>query len=572
MKAKKFYAGALGLALLAGCSGDVGNEPPALGPGGVPPGQNPPPPVGSDMPLPGGPAPAIDDAEAAAVESDLGVQLNGTPLYARLVRLTHEQWANTLSDLLPLDTFGEMARRLTTDPLSGLFPNNEQALFVTPGLRLDYRTAAESIAEQLTTDPTLLSSLLSKYGQDAESFIQNFGKLAYRRPVAPEEQARLAALYARGNELLGGTDPTATGTQLVLEAMLQSPNFLYRSEMSAPGTPLSDYELAAKLALQLTQRGPDAELLAAADQGMLSTPEGYRAQAQRLLGSDSARQNLLSYHSYLIGLSRYDTIEKAETVFPEFSEELRASMIMEAETYLDAAYERNWTLTDLLTSRTGFVNEQTASLYGVQASGAELQEVSLPEDRAGFFTRVGFLSYNASMRDPDPIHRGVDINDRFLCSPIPAPPANVPALPDFEPGQTNRQRVDAHSGPGTCGAGCHAVFINPVGFAFENYDAIGRWRDIDNGQEIDASGSYPFATGALEFNGAANLMQVMSTSRQVHACYASHMLQYVLGRDVATRDAFSVAAVEAASSAGSSVNDLLLSVVESDAFRVRQGQ
>jgi hypothetical protein len=156
-------------------------------------------------------------------------------------------------------------------------------------------------------------------------------------------------------------------------------------------------------------------------------------------------------------------------------------------------------LREILLSDVAFVEQKTAGFYGLSSNATELTQVTVGPDRPGFLTRLGFLAYNGSLSHPDPIHRGVDINNRFLCAHISPPAGEIPPLPDAIPGQTNRQRVEAHTGDGFCGS-CHATLINPPGFALENFDPSGRWRDrylrlADGkrvkGSEVDAGYTLP---------------------------------------------------------------------------------
>src|SRR6185369_1451541 len=183
-------------------------------------------------------------------------------------------------------------------------------------------------------------------------------------------------------------------------------------------------------------------------------------------------------------------------------------------------------------------NQTTAPLYGLTASGTALTQVMLGADRPGYFTRAGFLGYFGTLREPDPIRRGAAIIRGIFGAADFSPPPGVmiPPLPDFVAGQTNRQRVTAATGPNTCGAACHDRFINPLGFAFENFDALGQVRTMDHGQAIDTTGAYPFADGVKSFDGAAALMALLAAQPQTHQTYAAHLAEFVLSRDIAGAD------------------------------------
>jgi hypothetical protein len=225
----------------------------------------------------------------------------------------------------------------------------------------------------------------------------------------------------------------------------------------------------------------------------------------------------------------------------------------------------------LLTSPFTFVNETTAPFYGVTGNfGPELQKVDLdPAQRAGFLTHVGFLSKYGSQTQSHPILRGVHISLDFLCSDLPAPPPNIPELPEVDENQTNRQVVEQLTSVSPC-SNCHVPIINPLGFAFEHYDAIGQWRDEDNGQPIDATATYMLDGVNVSYDGGVELSQLLAESMTVHRCYSSYWLEYALGRPPVQEEVGSiqnVALVSASSSA--TLRDLLASITALETFRAR---
>jgi hypothetical protein len=230
---------------------------------------------------------------------------------------------------------------------------------------------------------------------------------------------------------------------------------------------------------------------------------------------------------------------------------------------------------DLLTSTKGYANASLAELYGdgVSVSGSGFQEVELGADRPGYFGQLPFLIVNSVNRVPDSIHRGVALNLHVLCAVVPPPP-NLPAdqiaLPPYMEGQTNRERVDAGTGPGTCGAGCHSTYINPLGFAFDNFDGMGQWRDEEEDKTIVASGSYPLRDGTIKFSGPKDLMDKLAASTQAHDCYAKHLAGFVLQRDLTEEDRGLVDALGGTSlSQSNSIKELLVSLVTDPAFTTR---
>jgi hypothetical protein len=471
-------------------------------------------------------------------------------------------------DVLRLDSDPGLSSSFTGDPPNGAFSNNERALSVTPNLRLDYQRAAEELSQRVARDPAALARIYPE--SDSAAFIADFGRRVYRRELGADEQARYGALYDLGPSVFESGDARADGAQLVIEAMLQSPRFVYRTELGDDGAALSGYEIASKLSFLFRNTTPNEDLLDAAAAGDLDDPAGALELARQMLDSPDAADALSRFHGELFGLDRYLSIAKDPNVFPEHDEAINPALARAEELFLARLVRDGLGLEELLTSTVGYANEDLASFYGVEVSGADLQEVDLGAERPGLFTRLGFLAYNGTLRDPDSIHRGVEINRTMMCASLSPPPGIIPALPTVEPGQTNRERVNAHTGPGTCGAGCHETIINPIGFAFENFDSMGQLRDTDNGKPVDTSSAYSFDEGLVAFDGAVELMSLLAASPRAHACYARHLAEFGLGRDIDGQDQPLIGALQRASlfDAGS-IKQLMLAVVASPAFGMR---
>jgi hypothetical protein len=223
----------------------------------------------------------------------------------------------------------------------------------------------------------------------------------------------------------------------------------------------------------------------------------------------------------------------------------------------------------ILTTNVGFAGPLMAALYGVNVSGSGVQQVAL-SDRAGWYSQAPYLTQWAINDDPDSIRRGVRINLDTLCLDLGPPAVVLPSVPALEPNQTNRQRYEALTN--TCGKPCHTVYINPLGFAFENYDGLGRTRSTDNGQPVDTTGSYPFADGTQSFSGAAELMQELANGSQAHQCWSKRLAGYALERDIVDAERPMVDALGAVSQAsGGSLKQVMLALVKSDAFRTHVG-
>lgn len=539
---------ALGAALGAGCVGQIGD------------------PEGGAACATCGPA--TTDPANAPVET------------SRFPRLTHLQWENTVQDLLHLPAPSGLSASFTGDPLGGIFDDNEASLLVTPGLWSDYQLAAEDLSVQVTSDPALMDKLLpagapSDPAGRVKAYLEETGKRAYRRPLTSAEIASYTALFAKGKDLVDGADDFAKGVRLTLQAFLQSPHFVYRveagSDVGKDGKILlSGYEIAAKLSYMIWNTMPDDALLAAAERGDLDTKEGIAAEASRLLADPRARAMVAWFHKQLYQYDLFDDLNKDPTKFPEFDPSLGADMKKEAELFIDdVVFEQKGGLKEILTEPRSFVNDRLAAIYGLQGSfTSEFVAVDLdPKERSGFLTRVGFLASNATKLEQHTIKRGVFINRRVLCAKLPDPPNNVPPLPAAKPSQTNRERVDGHTGKGTCGASCHGTLINPAGYAFEHYDAIGRYQTTEKGNPIDASATYPLESGDITYQDAIELDALMADSDQAHECYARSWLEYGYGRSHEKGDEAMIKELGKASRKGTLA--LVLALTQTDAFRTR---
>lgn len=545
-------AGGLLIAAVPACSGTLG-DPYGTGPDGKTPGEE---------------EPTADQVAARL----------------RFPRLSHAQWERTVVDLFELDAPTGLSASFTPDPLGGkAFDNNESALQVTPNLWADYQRAAEELALLVTSDPALLAKIApADAGQGLaarkKEFLETFGKRAFRRPMSQEEVARFSSLFDEGAVLDPAADPFVAGVRLTIEAFLQSPHFVYRPELSILIRPdgkiqLSGYEIATRLSYALWGTMPDDLLFDAADTGKLGTLAGIEEEARRLLASERCRDTLVAFHDQLYDAEQYVGIDKAVEVYPGFDPAIGDDMRKELTLFIDhILFTQKGGLADLLTSRTTFVNARLAAVYGLDTSGLDDEnfvQVELPEaERSGLLTRSGFLAWKGTKTQPDTILRGVFINRRILCQELGDPPdAAMGAMLGDE--QTNREKVTALTGKGTCGESCHGTFINPAGFAFEHYGAMGEYRTMDNGFPINAADTFPFEGGAQSYDGAVEFSKIAADVDQTHRCYTRYWLEYLYGRDKKAEDAGVIADVAALSKGGGTVEDLVVALVTSDAFLTR---
>jgi len=492
--------------------------------------------------------------------------MSGMPLYSRFLRLTNSQWENSVHDLLELtEPTGQSEQLLHAVAGTTDFDNNERVVVVNNDNWADFQTAAEAVVAKITATDQALQAVART--TDAATFIKTFGRRAFRRELTAAELSTYTALHQKGSTFSGTQSAFTKGAALVITTMLQSPNFLYRTELGDDSAPLSGYEMAAKLALWLWNTTPSDALLDAAGQGAFDSADGAAAQAKTMLDSPAAVNAIREMHSQLYKIPLLDTITKDNV--QGYSDGLKAEFTTAASSFFVFIYSKNLGVKDILTTDVGFAGPLMAALYGVKVNGSDIQQVALTE-RAGWYTQAPFLTQWAINDAPDSIHRGVRINLDTLCLELGPPSVVLPSVPALKPNQTNRQRIEGLTN--SCGKPCHDVFINPIGFAFEDYDGIGQKRSSDNGQPVNTSGSYPFTDGTHTFNDASELMQVIANGPQAHQCWSKKLASYALERDIVDAERPTVEALGSVSQAsGGSLKQVMLALVQSQAFRTHVG-
>jgi hypothetical protein len=372
-------------------------------------------------------------------------------------------------------------------------------------------------------------------------------------------------------------DDAYLGMKAGMMGLLTSPHFLYRREIGEPmaaGThwQYTSFETASRLSYFLANSIPDAELLDAAERGELQTADQIRAHAERLLASEAGRESVGNFATELLQLPLIADRAKDPALFPEYAAGLQAGMANEVPAMLQSiVFDRGVSVLELFTTRTTFVNQELAALYGVPGpnGAAGPVEVELPADglRAGLLGTAGFLSLYANQKEGSPTLRGKFVQEVLLCQKIPAPPENVvPVLPDVPEGMvlTKRERLELHMEEDSC-AVCHSI-IDPIGLTLENFDAIGKFRDTDSGKEIDASG----ALNGTPFTGPVELGGLLATMPQAASCMATHMYRYGTGHveTVGERDTVLANVIDAFEASGYDMRELMLNIVTTDGFRL----
>jgi hypothetical protein len=493
------------------------------------------------------------------------ISLNGAPIYTRFLRLTHDQWENTVKDILRLPANPGLASTFEPSVMGSTdFSNNEIVLTVSSSLWTSYQSASEAVATQATASTQALTSLYA--GSDKDGFITAFGRRAFRRPLTTAEVASYGAIYDQGTMLTGTGTAFAKGAALVIRAMLQSPHFLYRSELGAAGSPLTGYELASKLSFWLRNTTPNDALLDAAGAGMLDTPDGAVSIATQMLGEPAAAEMMHRFNGELFHFARFRNIDKANV--QGYTTALNAELESAAYAFFDRIYSQNLGVRDILTTTRGFVGPGLAPIYGVTApAGGMLAEQDLGPNRVGFFAQVPFLALYAINNNPDSIHRGLSINLDMLCADPGLPEIQLPEIPPQGAGETNRELITSITEG--CGE-CHESIINPIGFAFEDFDGMGRYRTMDNGEAVITTGTYPFQEGTQSFANSAELMAIAANGKQAHQCYSKKIAGFALQRDIIVSDMPLLEAMGTASLANAStIKQVMLALVRNDAYRVR---
>jgi hypothetical protein len=501
----------------------------------------------------------------------------------RVARLSRPQWSNAVRDLLKLTDISDIDSNVSGDALIG-FDDEAESLYVTEQLRSQLFDASEKLADKVTGDATALARLVPANAPTdtagrGKAFITAFGQRAFRRPLTAAEVTTHVGLFNQGPTLYPGVDAFKAGASLVIQAMLQSPYFLYRTELGtaaagASKVALDDWEVGAKLALAITNTIPDDTLLAAAAAGQLHDPTGVTTQANRLLDGATGTSGLSDFNLQVYRLGTYDGIIRDATVFPDFQPNAPAAMKQEVLQFLSWIFSQNRGIKDFYTTPVGFVDSLLAPLYGVSGNYSSdplvLTKVDLdPSERSGLLTQAGFLSSYISVgNEPDIIHRGVFIAERLLCKTLPPPdPKAVGTMIPNTPGLTNRQRVEMTTGKGTCGEACHATLFNPLGYAFENYDAIGEYRTMDQGSMVNAADSYTLDGQLQSFKNGVELSNLLANAKDTHTCYVQNMMSYLNGRELTADEQAIVDYFARVSRAGMiSLHDLELAMVTSDAF------
>ncbi|HEY2901233.1 MAG TPA: DUF1592 domain-containing protein [Polyangia bacterium] len=490
--------------------------------------------------------------------------------------LTPDQYLSTVGDLVGTvpnlaSVFADTARpsSLGIGP-ADLGPTDLQTL----------QRAGDTVGAAVAGSSTMMNSLApcaagANQRTCAQTFVQTFGARAYRTPLTdPTDVERHLQVYD-----VGAMTSYQHGIELMVSAMLQSPRFLYLVEIGTPtkvasdAVKLSGYEVAARLSYALWNTMPDTKLTAAAAAGTLDTKDGVAAQVSWMLTDPKGQTVVQRFLASWVQLANVDALTKDATMFPTWgSSTLKDSMIGQAQAFFDDVLNnQGGKLTSLLTSAKVVANQDLAGYYGAAVSGSSFQTVQPTGvgPLSGLLTLPALLALQARPDSSSPVYRGKFVREDLFCQYMPPPPPNVPKAPDVMPGVSTRERFKEHESVATC-ASCHTL-IDPIGLGFENYDAVGKYRTVDNGQPVDASGQLTGTDVDGAFDGVPALGQKLAASSEVQDCMATQWFRYMLTRTEGPADGCSISDLGTKfRAAGASLNALPAAMVQTDAFLYRR--
>ena len=500
-------------------------------------------------------------------------------------RLNRNEYNNVVRDLLFVDF--QPANDFPADDTGYGFDNIGDVLSTSPLLMEKYLDAAETIASVAVMIPKkngevtafqkeYFTEPLTKEAEETvfKGFMATFMRRAYRREVRTGEVDRMMAV---SKALVDKGAPVGARVQVVIQGVLVSPHFLFRWELDgAPSDPkairrLNEYELASRLAFFIWSSGPDDRLLDLAAKGVLR--KQLKAEVRRMLADPKAEALVRNFSGQWLQLRNLDIARPDKSLFPTYTYKLRDDMRRETELLFADVLRGNRPLTELLTARYSFVNGRLAALYGLSnVRGDEFRKVALKGNtRAGVLGHASVLTLTSDPNRTSPVKRGKYVLDNILGTPPPPPPPNVPELEEAgEIKGTVREQMAKHSTNAVC-ASCHKK-MDPIGFAFENFDAIGRYRTEDNGAPVDAGGQLD---SGESFKNAAELRAIFATKKSdlFIRCVTEKMLTYALGRGLEYYDKRPVdKIIERLDGNDDRSFHLVMGIVESLPFDMKRGE
>jgi hypothetical protein len=513
-------------------------------------------------------------------------------------------------EVLTVEVRAVEGKAQTSDVLLKLAPGQHKADFVLLNPFTDPKAAKPEQAKRaLALERAELEGPLDTYppshrrllgltgklpGEPAHTVLGRFATRAYRRPATETEVDRLVRLF---EDAQGRGESREAAFRFAMQAVLVSPKFLFRLELddrpdSDGPRPLDEYQLASRLSYFLWSTMPDEELFELAGKKQLTA--NLAAQVRRMLRDPKAQALVDNFAMQWLQVRRLALFAPDSKMFPNFDEKLRADMLKETELFVASIFREDRSILELIDADYTFVNERLARHYGIVDTkgnvvsptrqrgnmpggdpiyGEQFRRVAVGDSgRGGLLTQASVLSVTSNPTRTSPVKRGRWVLEQLLGTPPPPPPPDVPQLPEtakaIQSGSL-RQRMEQHRANPTC-ANCHAK-MDAMGFAFENFDAIGAFRTKDAGFDIDPSGVLP---GGQKFQGAADLKKVLREKKDLFArCLTEKMLTYALGRGLEHYDRRTVDCIVAAlDNRDYKFSALVTEIVHSDPFRLRRGK
>jgi len=487
-------------------------------------------------------------------------------------RLTRIEYDNTIRDLLGVDPRLGAAFPPPDQTVLG-FDNNVTGLTVTPVLAEQYMMAGEKLATLALPKVKAMASCSTTDAACADRVIEKLARRAFRRPPTAEQLASLKTAFAARKE------PTFdSGIESVIQLVVQSPYFLYRVELDSIPTDdptvlkLDHYEMASRLSYFLWNSMPDDELFAAAAGGKLGTKEELAEHARRMLKDPRAKAAVANFHREWFELDALEEVPKDPNVYPAFTEALRADLEGETSAFLDHVFWREGNLETLFTAPYTFVNSNLAKTYGLPAPTGSgfVQTETDPSKRIGILLQPSVLSLHAIAYESSPIYRGKFVREKILCHELPPPPEGLIVVPpEVDPTKSTRERYEDHFTNEAC-KGCHQM-MDPIGFGFEHYDGMGRYREKDGTHAINSTGNLIGTDVDGPYDGAIELSKRLAKSATVSACVVTHWFRFAYGRGETDSDRCAVSTVKKQFAAAKyDMRELVVALTQTDAFRYRR--
>jgi hypothetical protein len=493
---------------------------------------------------------------------------------ARVWRITDEQYVNVVRQVFGVVMPPEITQASVD---SADFTNFSELTIANANTVSAYETAARLAAKQAVISQlgTFLPCGATPPDACVDTFIRRRVARAFGRPLTDTEAQGLMGVYKAG-----AVDSPAVGARLVIEAALQSPSFIYRTELGAPRAggpvgkvPLTPHEVASALSFALLDSVPDDSLWQRAEDGSIATPSGLASEVDRLLSLPEVQANLSAKAGYWLGVEKLRRTEKDLSVFPEFTTDLKNSLYLSAQLFVQDIMAHG-KVSDLLSSKRVYVNSAMASVYGIQGvTGNQLVpvDVQAAERSSGILSQPAVLAAFTRPTRGDPVHRGLFIYYAMVCGgDIPPPPPGALAkAATFPKDSTERQLAGFRAADSVCRT-CHSRF-DPLGLSTERYDPLGRYAESNAMGPIDSTSTIAGLGADLDgpVSGLPDLVGRLQTGRRVSDCASTNLAVFLLGRDVKTDDSCALQDVKDKFAKTGAFADFFRALMTSPAFITR---